>query len=91
MSFTAMLRLLGLVVGLNLLPDGKVAKLYSTGTYYLNRRRFLEDWAALFDLLKASAIHPVIAAKFPITEAPAANALYESGQIVGNIVLTSEA
>lgn len=80
LGFAAMLRLLALVVGLNLVPDGRVAKLYSTGTYYLNRRPFLDDWAALFDLLEQGAIHPVIAATFPITDAAAANALYESGQ-----------
>jgi len=53
----------------------------------LDWRPFLEDWATLFKLLEKGKIDPVIAARFPILEAGKANALLESGQVVGNIVL----
>lgn len=89
-SFPKMLRLLALVAGLALRPDRRTAKLYSTGLAFLHRRPFLEDWALLFRLLGEGAICPVVAAIFPLLAAARANALYESGQVVGNIVLTGE-
>ena len=88
-SLTAMLRLLGLVVGLSLWPDGR--KAYSTGLSFLNREPFMADCATLFTLLRDGSIRPVIAATFPLLEAANANTLYETGQVVGNIVLTTEA
>lgn len=86
-SFSGMLRLLGRVLWLNLLPNGKAVRLYGTGASFLNRRPFLDDWAALFELLSEGKINPVIAAKFSILEAAKANALLESGQVTGNVVL----
>lgn len=86
-SFSGMLRLLGRVILLNLLPNGKAVTLYGTGASYLDRRPFMEDWSALFKLLEEGKIKPVIAARFPILEAAQANALLESGQVTGNIVL----
>jgi NADPH:quinone reductase-like Zn-dependent oxidoreductase len=72
----------------NLLPNGKSFKLYGTSFYFVgDKRLFLEDWAVLFKLLEDGKIKPVIAAKFPISEAARANALLESGQVTGNIVL----
>lgn len=82
-----MLRLLGQVVLLTLLPNGRSAKYYGTGASRLNRRPFLEDWAALFTLLEEGKIRPVIMKRFPLLEAAKANALLESGQVIGNIVL----
>ena len=41
----------------------------------------------LFELLEQGKIEPIIAEKFPILEAAQANALLESGQVVGNVVL----
>jgi NADPH:quinone reductase-like Zn-dependent oxidoreductase len=87
LSFSRMLRLLGQVILFNLLPNGKSAKYYGTGAHRLNRRPFMEDWAALFKLLEEGKIKPIIAAKFPILEAAQANVLLESGQVIGNIVL----
>ncbi len=87
LSYSSTLRLLAQTILFNLLPDGKSAKYYSTGASRLNRRPFLEDWATLFKLLEEGRIDPVIAARFPILEAAKANALLESGQGVGNIVL----
>lgn len=80
-------RLLSRVVLYNLLPNGKFARYYGTGASRINRRPFLEDWAALFKLLEEGKIKPVIMETFPILEAARANALLESGQVVGNIVL----
>ncbi|MBN1438955.1 MAG: zinc-binding dehydrogenase [Anaerolineales bacterium] len=71
----------------SLLPDGKSVTYYSTGKSYLNRKPFLEDWAALFRLLEEKKIQPLIAAEFPILRAAEANALLESGTVVGNVVL----
>jgi len=82
-----MLHLLGQVILFNALPNGKSAKYYSTGKSRLNRRPFLEDWATLFKLLEEDRIKPVIMKKFPILEAAQANALLESGQVIGNVVL----
>jgi NADPH:quinone reductase-like Zn-dependent oxidoreductase len=87
LSFASMLRLVGRVVLFNLLPNSKSAALYGTGASKLNWRPFLEDWATLFKLVEDRQIKPVIARKFPILEAAQANALLESGQVIGNIVL----
>jgi NADPH:quinone reductase-like Zn-dependent oxidoreductase len=86
-SYAGMIRHLGRVITLNLLPNKRSATLYSTGQSRLNRRPFLEDWASLFVLLEGERITPIIAEKFPISEAAKANELLESGQVVGNIVL----
>lgn len=86
-SRSGMVRLLGRVLWRRLLPDGRKVVLYGTGASNLNRRPFLHDWAALFELLSAGQIKPIIAARFPLLEAAQANALLESGQVVGNIVL----
>jgi NADPH:quinone reductase-like Zn-dependent oxidoreductase len=89
LSFSRMLNILGLVVLFNSLPNGKSAKYYGTGAYRLNRRPFMEDWAALFKLLEEGKINPVIMKKFPLLEAAKANELLESGQVTGNLVLLS--
>jgi NADPH:quinone reductase-like Zn-dependent oxidoreductase len=81
-------RILGLALRTNLLPNGKKLSLYGTSTYFLfDPKPYLEDWAALFRLLGEGKIDPVIAARFPLLEAAAANALLESGQVAGNVVL----
>ncbi len=86
-SFSGMLRLLGRVIWLNLLPNGRRVTLYGTGASYLNWRPFLQDWAALFNLLEEGKIKPVIATRFPILEAAQANALLESGTVAGHVAL----
>jgi NADPH:quinone reductase-like Zn-dependent oxidoreductase len=84
----ALLPILGTFIMINLLPNGKSFKLYGTSFYFIgDKRSFLEDWAVLFGLLEEGKIKPVIAKKFPILEAAQANALLESGQVIGNIVL----
>jgi NADPH:quinone reductase-like Zn-dependent oxidoreductase len=81
-------RLLVLVlklVGYNLLPNGKTIKGY--GTHREPFQTFEADWATLFHLLGENRIKPIIAARFPILEAPRAYDLLESGQVTGNVVL----
>ena len=89
LSTAGMLKFLGQIILFSLLPDGKSAKPYSTGLSRWDWRPFLEDWAVLFNLLQEGKIDPVIAARFPILEAGKANALLESGQVIGNIVLSA--
>ncbi len=80
--------ILATLVKTNLPGSGKSFKLYGTSSYFLgNRKPFEEDWLTLFDLLEKRKIKPVIAARFPILEAAKADALLESGQVTGNIVL----
>lgn len=76
---------------LNLPHTGRKLRLYGTGTSYLNMRPLLEDWAKLLDLPGEGKIQPVIAARFPILAAAQANALLESGQVVGNVALAAPA
>ena len=86
-SLSGMFAYLGQVILHNILPNGRSARFYGTGLSRLNRRPFLEDWAALFTLLEEGRIKPIIAAKYPILEAAKANELLESGKVIGNIVL----
>ena len=89
-SFSTLFRILGTMLKVNLLPNGKTVKLYGTSTYFIgDKRPYLEDWAALFKLLEEGQIRPVIEKKFPILEAAQANALLESGQVTGNLVLVT--
>jgi NADPH:quinone reductase-like Zn-dependent oxidoreductase len=84
----ALFRILVTLIGVNLLSKGKSFKLYGTSFYFVgDKRPFLEDWATLFKLLGEGKIKPIIAKKFPILEAAQANALLESGQVIGNVVL----
>jgi NADPH:quinone reductase-like Zn-dependent oxidoreductase len=87
LSFAGLVRLLAKLLMYNLLPNGKTVKVYGTSTSMFSRRPFLEDWAVLFKLLEAGKIKPVIMEKLPILEAAKANALLESGKVIGNIVL----
>jgi NADPH:quinone reductase-like Zn-dependent oxidoreductase len=84
-SFSRFLLLMAKFILYNLLPNGKSIKGY--GTHRGDINRFKEDWAKLFKLLEEGKIKPVIAEKFPILEAAQANALLESGQVIGNVVL----
>lgn len=88
-STVGMLKFLGQIIWFNLLPDGKSARPYSTGLSRFEWNSFLEDWSTLFKLLEEGKIDPVIAARFPILEAGKANALLESGHVIGNIVLVA--
>ncbi|MFT3894197.1 MAG: medium chain dehydrogenase/reductase family protein [Anaerolineales bacterium] len=89
LSTSGMLKFLGQLLLFNILPDGRSAGTYSTGLSRFDWRSFLEDWHTLFALLEAGKINPVISARFSILEAARANALLESGQVVGNVVLVA--
>jgi NADPH:quinone reductase-like Zn-dependent oxidoreductase len=84
-SLPGFLRLMGKLVLFNVLPNGKSIKGYGTHTGSVDT--FREDWAQLFKLLEGGQIRPIVTARFPILEAANANALLESGQVIGNIVL----
>jgi NADPH:quinone reductase-like Zn-dependent oxidoreductase len=84
-SFPRFLLLMIKFIGYNLLPNGK--KIEGYGTHRLGVEVFKEDWAQLFKLLEEGKIKPIIAAKFPILEASKAYELFESGSVVGNVVL----
>lgn len=89
-GFSVLFRVLLTLMMVNLLPNGKSYSLYGTSFYFLgDKQPFLDDWAALFRLLKEGKIKPVIAKKFSILEAARANALLESGQATGSIVLVA--
>ncbi len=86
-SFWSFLLLAAKFIGYNLLPNGKKIKGY--GTHREDVNQFKEDWMALFNLLEEGNIRPIIAQKFPILEAVQAYELLESGQVTGNLVLTT--
>jgi NADPH:quinone reductase-like Zn-dependent oxidoreductase len=87
-SFSTLFRILGTMLKVKLLSNGKTVKLYGTSTYFIgDKKPYLEDWATLFKLLEEGQIKPIIDKKFPILEAAQANALLESGQVTGNLVL----
>lgn len=78
------------LVFFNLLPNGRSIEFYGiTVASMKDKKPFMDDLSELFNLLEEGKIKPVIAARFPILEAVQANALLESGQVVGNIVLVA--
>jgi hypothetical protein len=90
LSFRGLLRALAKTLALDLLPNGRKVKCYGASAFLpFNRKPFLEDWAVLFRLLEEGKIRPVISGVFPLLEAARANALLESGQVVGNLVLVA--
>ncbi len=84
-SFSRLIWLVGKIIWFNLLPNGKAVKGY--GTHRVGWRLMMEDWTVLFKLLEKGQIKPIITGKFPILQAAKANALLESGTVVGNVVL----
>ena len=89
-SLGSLFRILLKLVAVNVQPNGKTFKLYGTSTYLLgNRQPYIEDWRTLFRLLEEGKIAPVIAARFPLLDAAKANAMLESGNVIGNVVLVA--
>jgi NADPH:quinone reductase-like Zn-dependent oxidoreductase len=84
-SFSRFLLLVAKLGLYNLLPNGK--KIAGYGTHRLGTDLFKEDWTALFGLLLAGQIRPVLEKTFPLLEATKAYALLESGAVTGNLVL----
>ncbi len=72
----------------NLIPTGKSTTFYHIGWWREKHADwFHEDLVALFDLLKAGKIKPVIHARMPFTDVRVAHELVENGQVDGKIVL----
>lgn len=72
----------------SILPARKRIRLYSIQN--LKRLKpgwFLQDLADLFQLLVERKIKPVIAQRFPLSEAPEAHRLLATGTVVGKLVL----
>lgn len=84
-SFARFLLLVGKLLLYNLWPNGK--KIVGYGTHRLGTALFQEDWVALFDLLAAGQINPIVAQTLPLLQAAEAYALLESGAVAGNVVL----
>ena len=57
----------------------------------MNYRRVTATRLGGPDVLQQGKIQPIIAGKFPILAAASANALLESGTVVGNVVLVAPA
>ncbi len=86
-SLSHFLLLLAEFVFFNLLPGGKRIKGY--GTHREDFGRMKEDWQTLFQWLAEGRFKPLIAQRFPLCEAAKANALLESGTVIGNLVLVA--
>jgi NADPH2:quinone reductase len=71
-----------------LLPGRKRIVPYSIQTLKrLKPELFRQDLIALLDLLQRQEIQPLIAQRFPITEARRAQELLAKGGVIGKIVL----
>jgi len=71
-----------------LLPGHKRVTPYSIQTLKrLKPGQFREDLITLFDLLRQQKIRPLIAQRFPLSEARRAQEMLEAGGVVGKIVL----
>jgi NADPH:quinone reductase-like Zn-dependent oxidoreductase len=90
LSIRGLLGTLAKTLALDLLPNGRTVKPYGASAFLpFNRKPFLEDWAVLFRLLQEGKLRPVISGEFPLLEAARANALLESGRVIGNLVLVT--
>ncbi len=70
------------------LPNGKSGEFYGiTALYRKDKTPFFEDLPVLFRLLEEGKLRPIIGKRLPLLEAAEANALLESGQVSGKIVL----
>ncbi len=75
-----------------LLSNGKSGEFYGiTALYRKDKTSFFEELPVLFKLLEEGKLKPVIGQCFPLLEAGRANALLESGQASGKIVLLASA
>jgi NADPH:quinone reductase-like Zn-dependent oxidoreductase len=89
-GFTAMLLGYAKLKMLDILPNRKSGEFYGiTAQYIKDKQPFFDDISILLKLLEDGKLKPIIAEKFPILDAAKANALLESGNISGKIVLQS--
>ena len=76
------------IIASRLLPGRKRLIPYSIQTLKrLKPEYFRDDLMILFDLLKQKKIKPVIAKRFPLSQAKQAQELLEKGGVIGKIVL----
>lgn len=76
------------IIASYLLPGRKRVVPYGIKTLMRTKPRwFREDLIALLDLLQQKKIQPLVAQRFPLTEARQAQELLERGAVVGKIVL----
>ena len=89
-GFMAMLLGYAKLKMLDILPNRKSGEFYGiTAQYIKDKQPFFDDISILLKLLEDGKLKPIIAEKFPILDAAKANALLESGNISGKIVLQS--
>ncbi len=86
-SLGGLFALLGRMITTNLSPNG--TRIIGYGTHRQGVASFKQDWATLFALLQDEQIHPVIAGTYPLLQATDAYAALESGNVAGNLVLTT--
>jgi NADPH2:quinone reductase len=92
--FWTFLKLLTRLSLWNFLPNSHRATFYNFwGGHLLRptafRRRFRQDLEKLLELLSEGAIHPRVAAMFPLWQASAAMQLAESRTVLGKVVIVS--
>jgi NADPH2:quinone reductase len=75
------------MIFLNITSGKRVAFYGITALYLRDKRPFMEDIAALFQMLTEGKIKPVITTRLPLLEARKANEMLENGQVQGNLVL----
>ena len=79
------------IVGSLLLPGRKRVLPYSIQTLKrLKPSLFREDLTTLFELLQQQKIKPIVAQRFPLSEAGQAQALLGEGGVIGKIVLVPD-
>jgi NADPH:quinone reductase-like Zn-dependent oxidoreductase len=73
---------------MKLLPDGKNASWYNVKNLRDEHPDwFREDLSQLFDLLADWQIQPLIAERFPLSQAARANEMLEKSEVTGKLVL----
>ena len=89
-NFWGMLKGLLQLQGLSLLPNGRKGSFYGISANYRQDKSTIHaDLRTLFQLLEAGKIKPLIAKRYGLLEAAAANRYLESGQVQGKIVLVA--
>lgn len=74
---------------LGILPDGR--KAMTTPDVLKDNERYRRILDHLMGLLAAGKVTPILAARFPLSEAARAHKLVESGQYAGKVVLVTDA
>ena len=90
LSMRGLVHALAKILVLNLVPTvGRSSPTAHLRSCPSTEGRFWRIRQILFRLLQEGKIRPVISAEFPLLEAARANALLETGQVIGNLVLVT--